>query len=203
MAQRYSTRVVTRAAGTPALSADANEVEDRVIQLSEDLGGPPSDVQYRTTPAGVMEMVDDLYLPRTWPASVLVPAGSGAAAGNSVHTNLGFSWGAGTPPENATFYGSISLAHGTKISRLTAYGTLVDAAAAVHVKLMRIDLTSGGEVELASVSLTGTAGVGLNGFDDLAAAEEVDNINLSYGIKVNLANNSADLDAIFRGIRLS
>ena len=44
MAQRYTTPVATRVAGGVVSSSDQNDVDDRVVQISADIGGVPGDL---------------------------------------------------------------------------------------------------------------------------------------------------------------
>jgi hypothetical protein len=201
MSQRYSTRVVTRVAGAVADPDDANAVEDRIIQLSADIGGPPdTDITNADAPASVVEAINEMLLPRSFPATLLVPSGTGLE--KVVHAGGAVSWNE-TAPASKTINGAISLAHGCKVTTLTAYGNLTDVDASVVVKLQRVALATGGVTTLATVTMTGSTG-DLSGSDALngGTPEVIDNSQYAYQINVQMVNDTGANEAIYRGAKL-
>ncbi len=207
MAQRYTIRVYTRTVGGQALSASENEVEDRIIQLSADLGGVPGDLD-TDDDSSYMAAINEL-VSRIAPIELPMVIGAPGWTGRTEHDRDNLLYVATQGKLETNNYpganyavAEVRLPHGVELdaSESKMFGNLAHASGVLSVTLLRRNINTGAVTSIWTNSKTGATGDVAQAFT--GSDHTVDSRDYSYWLELQIQNGSAGNETELWAVKL-
>ena len=178
---RYTSRVSTRATGAQVSAANDNAVEDRILQLSEDIWNTRA-----VSPAAftVMDGADVADIVKNASSPNYLTSIGGATTARLVEAGL-------------------DLPHASTWTDMVVHGNIQTSTSSyVKVSFYKIALADGTSTQIGTdCTLTGATGDG--NASVTFAGETIDNTSYSYKLRCTLYNHTGASQARLYGVKLS